>query len=362
MAVELELRHEDDRQIRFAYPWGWSIVTIPAGAALFFAAANAALPTRITLIAAGVVLIIIGLRAMLWRDEFLLDFATHTYSRRTGRWPNAATVSGPFSELEKLVLRFDVRSGGRGKTLPRWNLELQFRDASRNLTLAQFSSEAKAYAKLDLWSRRLGIPKSDETRPANSAAAQSFPARTAAVPSGGIPALPGNTRILLQQDGQSRRILLPAGGVTAGALIFACVPAVLFYMGLSSMHSNQPNAAQSQIVALVIVGLAVLLTAALCIGIFAHETIVDRGHEISVGKRALGIDYNTRVLPKNEIEDVGIRQRPRSAAADRQRRTPSPAFELYIRSRSQMLSLGANISQQDREWLREALTGLTART
>ncbi len=373
MAIQLQLKHEDERELRFAYPWGWGIVALPASAALFYASLGASLFLKLVLIAAGLLMLLAGLRGMFWRDELLLDCSSRTFTRRTGLWPSVKMIRGSLDEVKRLALGFELQSGRRGGRIPTWILSLQFRDSSKDVSIAQFRNEAEAYRKLESWSRKLSVPQFDETRPADYVTpVEVQPHRRAPVPAGEnrIPSLPQGTQIVFVTEGPERRILLPRGGFTAGAVIFALFPAVLLYMGiLEIISARQPVTPGNESSVFIMFAVAALMIAALCFGIFGRDAIQEQGRDIRVGKRAFGFDYNVKTLPKNEIDSVEIRDRPLSGRNVVITGPGTPAVspratgarqELFIRSRNQVLRIGANVSAEDREWLRQALMSLAA--
>src|SRR3990172_7769612 len=164
IASEVNLIHEDDREIYFAHRpiAGIVIMLIGMGTAYFFAFHVKDQMPRWIIGATALLFALGGFAGALWRYELRLNLITRFYSGRKGFWPNPKPLRGSLDELESVVLSSRVdRSDKSTKTV--WTVGLRFRNWKKTVTIKEMTNEPAAYQALEHYAKKIRVPAIDLT-------------------------------------------------------------------------------------------------------------------------------------------------------------------------------------------------------
>jgi len=172
-----------------------------------------------------------------------------------------------------------------------------------------------------------------------------------------------------------RLVTLPPRGFAPGSVV---MPLVCLVVGVAAILAGSGHLPTSDSpVEMLLVGSAFVLFGAFLLGqavirARSHEWIRDEGDRLVFGRGGFGGDRDVQVIPKAEIEDVGIvassATRRRSRSSFRiggfrvgPRRDGSAGTEVRVRSDDRVVRLGSALDADDRRWLRSALAAMTVR-
>lgn len=413
MASQIELIRENDREIVFGYrhqPLG--LLVFALGQGLIFLCWKTDLitswvPGRWWIGSSGLLLALFGIAAAFYRDDLRLDLLARAYTRRSGfAWKQAAQ-SGSLDDLQDLALQLDYQGRPGRPRLLYWVLYLEFKGPIGSISVASFRNEREAYARIDSLAGILRVPIVDRTgeqekklsleeirRPL---AAQARPdSREGGPPADDIPPLPRESRIALQGQPPSRKILFPAMGFSPAIFVFLFFAAVPLWMGLAGardllVRPVVPWSAWIMPVIVTFIGLLLMLVALL--GPFIRKAILETPAGISYGPVFLGRQYNKKAVVKSAVEEISVkpaarlnspasitgvrpminppqpdapkakfffRTDPRMISAGASSANSSagsrPKQEVVIRSAQQIVRLGSELRPEEQEWLRQALS------
>ena len=372
MPAQMQLVRDDDRQIRFANPWKWGLVISLVGLLIWYVVPWKATqgPGYWIIVATVAFTVAIGVLTFLSRNELVLELPARLCIRRQGYWPTVKEQSESLRDFRALVLAAELRTNPRGGQYPTWVITLQSAGTQPGIALVEYRNESEAYARIESWSRKLGLPAFENAdgreTPLNFkpiAQQQEAHAR-----SGVIPTLPPRSRLVFLGTAPTRTIVLPPLGLSLGVLILAFFPAIALWMGIAgydeALHHVPPR---STSLAIGVICFGVAMLAALSFSMFGRTTVREQEDRILIGTRAFGWNYNVKSIAKADIEDVEIKPTALSSGAPvfmlsgmrvLRPRQSSPRAELFVHSRDQVLRIGQELSAQDLQWLREALLSL----
>lgn len=372
MPAQMQLVRDDARQIRFSNPWRWGVIICVVGLLIWLLVPLKATKgfTYWVLVGGVAFTVVVGLLAFLGRDELVLDIGTRAYTRRRGYWPAVKEQTSSLNDFRALLLVPELRRNPRGGQYPTWVIVLQSSGVEPNIALVELRSESDAYGKVELWSRKLGLPAfenaGDREKPLDfKPITQQHPVE---LRSAQLPGLPPGSRLALLGTPPTRTIVLPPLGLSMGVLTLSIFPAITLWMGIAgydeAVHRIPPRSTNF---AIGMICFGILLAVALCFAIFGRTTVREQADSILIGTRAFGWNYNVKSLAKRDIENVEIKPTPVSSGAPvfmlsgmrvLRPRQPRPRAELFVHSRNQVARIGQELSAQDLQWLREALLSL----
>lgn len=336
----------------------------------------------------GLLFVFIGIAAMFWRHELRFDLHARRYTRRKGFWPAPALSEGGLEEIEGVVLVQEERQA-KNHTYLVWVVKLPFRGEEKPVSVAEERDEAKGYRRAESLAKRLRVAlldrtampervtpwdKLDETvadRTAAESKGWSFAARLSAPPPG--------SRIQFDETPSRRAILLPPAGLNFLAvflglfgLAFATFGGFFLYAKVSGLplRENPEGAAWVIAPVFLVIGLGtVLIGVATASG---RALVREEGDTLTFGWRALGREWLPKKFAKREIEQIEVRVAAEAASRSRGRlrmggasislgrSTRTPGQEVLVRSDRAAVRLGKNLSDEERQWLRDALTALAS--
>lgn len=386
--ADLRLVRETESEIAFAFPplsgllfallggvfaWmGYGIIDVGLGKWIFTGV--------------GLLFVFIGISALFWRHELRLDLTARRYTRRKGFWPAPALTEGGLEELEGVTLAREERHS-KNHTYIVWVVRLPFR-GEEPVSVAEERDEAKAYRRAESLTKRLRLPLLDRTEMpervtpwdkldetvAQRMAAQSkgwrFPSTVSAPPMG--------SRIQFDETPSRRTILLPRPGLSflpvflmLFGLAFAALGGLLLYLKLSGMPVKENPEGAGWVIAplFLLIGLAI----ALC-GVAAaagRRLVREEGDTLALGWRVLGREWLPRKFAKREIEQIEVRVAAETTTRHSRLRiggavvslghsAQAPGQEVLVRSDHAVARLGKGLSDEERQWLCDALLAMAS--
>ena len=336
----------------------------------------------------GLLFVCIGIGTMFWRHELRFDLHARRYTRRKGFWPAPALTEGGLEEIEGVALVQEERQA-KNHTYLVWVVKLPFRGEEKPVSVAEERDEAKAYRRAESLAKRLRVALLDRTAMpervtpwdqldetvADRAAARSkgwsFAARLSAPPPG--------SRIQFDETPSRRAILLPPAGLNLVSvflvlfgLVFAGFGGFFLHAKLSGMPVRENPEGAGWVIAPVFLAIGlgtVLIGVATATG---RALVREEGDRLAVGWRVLGRKWLPTKFAKREIEQVEARvaAEPDSRSRGRLRiggaaislghSTHRAGQEVLVRSDRAAVRLGKNLSDEERQWLRDALTALAS--
>lgn len=388
--ADVHLIRETESEVTFAHqPLSGVVFTLFGG--VFAAIGYWGIPAGIgkwVFTGVGLVFVFIGITAMFWRHELRFDLHARRYTRRKGFWPAPALTEGGLEEIEGVLLVQEERRA-KNHTYLVWVVKLPFRGEEKPVSVAEERDEAKGYRRAESLAKRLRVSlldrtampervtpwdKLDETVADRAAAVSkgwSFAARLSAP-------LPGS-RIQFDQTPSRRAILLPPAGLNflsvflaLFGLAFAAFGGFFLYAKVSGMPVRENPEGAVWVIAPVFLAIGlgtVLIGVATASG---RALVREEGDTLIFGWRALGREWLPKKFAKREIEQIevrvaaetasrsGPRLRMGGASIPLGRSTHTPGQEVLVRSDRAAVRLGKNLSDEERQWLRDALTALAS--
>jgi hypothetical protein len=336
----------------------------------------------------GLLFVFIGISAMFWRHELCFDLNARRYTRRKGFWPTPALTEGGLEELEGVALVREERHSKNHSYLV-WVVQLPFRGEQKPVSVAEERDEAKGYRRAESLAKRLRLPLLDRTEVpervtpwdkldetvADRAAARSKGWSFAA----SLSAPPPGSRIQFDETPSRRAILLPPPGLNFPSvflvlfgLAFTAFAGFFLYAKLDGMPIRENPEGAAWIIAplFLLIGLAITLG-----GVAAgagRDMVREEGDTLAVGWRVLGREWLPKKFAKREIEQIEVRVAAEPASRSRGRlriggasislghSTHTPGQEVLVRSDRAVARLGKNLSDEERQWLRDALTAMAS--
>jgi len=324
-----------------------------------------------------------------WRHELIFDLLQRRYTQRKGFWPRVRETTGSFDEIEHVALDSEVRTSSSDsssrRTMDRvWIVRLKFRNEGKPISVAEEQDEGKGCARFESLAKRLRAPAVDRTGPQEKVTPwdrldQSLAEKIEGQRSGWgtgmpVPPVPAGSRIEFADLAGGRTIVLPAFGFTFWLPLLLLLPAGFVLMGgLFVWTQLAPQSVHQQISLLAVVaGLVFFLIGLLLLfvfvgGLFGEDWIREEREELVFRKRIFGVTWGRRRMAKREIEEIEIKL-PANPPADEGCVTvgsrslplgkPPVTKEVVVRSDRLLLRLGRSLSQEEREWLRAALTAM----
>jgi hypothetical protein len=161
MPKGLELVHEDETGVYFAYPSfmfgavalvGWVSTVL----ALFFVdgVRRWAYVTMMSLLGG------VGTWGGFWREDVYLDIIHRRYCRRRGFWPGLKKLEGSFEEIPGIFLARETRQF-RYRVYTVWAVRLALPGEKEGLTILSFDDENEASRRLEALSLKLHLRVTD---------------------------------------------------------------------------------------------------------------------------------------------------------------------------------------------------------
>jgi hypothetical protein len=269
-------------------------------------------------------------------------------------------------------------------------VQLPFRGEEKPLSVAELRGEAEGYQRAESLAKRLRVPLLDRTEMpervtpwekldetvADRAAAKSkgwgFPSTISAPPQSF-----GSSRIQFDETPSRRSILLPQLGVNILSvflalfgLAFAAGGGFFLYAKLTGMPVQENPEGAGWVIAPVFlaIGLGVV---AIAVAVSSGRGLVrEDGDTLAIGWRALGRDWGMKRFAKREIEQIEVRVAAEATSRGRGRLriggasvslgggASTPGQEVMVRSDKAVARLGKNLSDEERQWLRDALIAI----
>ncbi|MGH9790808.1 MAG: hypothetical protein ACRD5W_06320, partial [Candidatus Acidiferrales bacterium] len=189
------------------------------------------------------------------------------------------------------------------------------------------------------------------------------------------------SRIQYDHTPSRRTILLPAAGVSfisvflvVFGLVFAGVGGFTLWVKASGAAIKESSEGAAWIVGAVflLIGLGIALLGLLVTGM--RDVVREDGDALVFASSAMGREWMAKRITKREIEQIEIRYAAEPAWRSRGRlriggvsaplgRTAvAPKQEIVVRSDAHVARLGKNLSDEEKQWLSDALTAMAAGT
>ncbi len=336
----------------------------------------------------GLVFVAIGIGGALWRYELRLDLNARRYTRRKGFWPSPTLTEGGLEEIEGVVLVTEERRS-KNHSYTVWVVKLPFRGEEEPLSVGEERGEAEGYQRAESLAKRLRMPLLDRTEMPERVTPwdkldETVADRAAAKSKGwGLPTSvsgpPAGSQIHFDETPGRRTILLPPMGINVLSvflglfgLAFAAGGGFFLYAKLSGMPVNENPEGAVWVIAPVFlsIGLGVVTIAAATAR--GRALVREDGDTLAIGWRALGRDWGLKRFAKREIEQIEVRVAAEATSRGRGRlriggasvalgSAPStPGQEVMVRSDQAVARLGKNLTDEERQWLRDALVGMAS--
>lgn len=392
--AEVSLVRETESEIYFAHrPLGGVVFAVIGG--VFAAIGLMLIPDGVgkwVFAGVGLVFVAIGIGGAFWRYELRLDLNARRYSRVKGFWPSPKLDEGPLDEIEGVVLVQEERTSSSkhgSHTYIVWVVKLPFRGEEKPVSVFESRDEAEGYGRAESLAKKLRVPLLDRTEmpervtpwdKLDETVAQRVAAQSKgwSVPSS-VSAPPLGSRIQYDETPSRRSILLPPLGMNFVSvflglfgLVFAGAGGFFLWAKMSGVPIKEnPEGATWYIAPIfILIGMGV---AVIGVAVAAGRSIVREESDIlAIGVRVLGRDWAAKRFVKREIEQIEVRvaTEPTSRSRGRLRlggasislghSTRTPGQEVLVRSDQAVARLGKNLSDEERQWLRDALTSLAS--
>jgi len=391
--ADVHLVRETEGEIAFAHPPAAGVVFAVIGG-VFAAIGYFAIDDSVgawVFTGVGLLFVAIGIGGAFWRHELRLDLNARRYSRLKGFWPSPKLREGGLEEIEGVALQTEERRS-KDHTYTVWVVKLPFRGEEEPVSVHEARDEMGGYARAESLAKKLRVPLLDRTEMpervtpwekldetvADRVAAQSkgwgVPSSVGAPP----PASFGGSRIFYDQTPSRRVILLPAMGMNALSiflglfgLAFAAGGGFFLYAMLSGMPVNESPEGAGWVIApvFILIGLGTVTFGYAAAA--ARGVVREDGDTLAIGMRVLGRDWGMKRFVKREIEQVELRIAAEPARRSGRLRvggasiamgsSPStPGQEVLVRSDRAVARLGKNLTDEERQWLRDALTSMAS--
>lgn len=341
----------------------------------------------------GLLFVALGIGAAFWRYELRLDLNARRYLRRKGFWPSPRETQGALEEIEGVVMVQEQRTTSSkhgSSTYIVWVVKLPFGGEEKPVSVYEDRDEADAYRRAESLAKKLRAPLIDRTQMpervtpwekldesvAERMASQSKEWRFS---SASVSAPPVGSRIQYDQTPSRRTILLPAPGVSfisvflvLFGLVFAGVGGFALWAKASGAAIKESSEGAAWIVGgiFLMAGLGIALLGVLVTGM--RDAVREDGDALVFASSAMGREWATKRVAKREIEQIEIRYAAEPASRSRGRlriggasvplgRTAvAPKQEIVVRSDAHVARIGKNLSDEEKQWLRDALTAMAA--
>jgi hypothetical protein len=388
--AQVQLVRETESEIYLAHhPLGGVVFAVMGG--VFAAIGYFAIPDSVgkwIFTGVGLVFVAVGIGGALWRFELRLDLSARRYTRRKGFWPSPELTEGGLEEIEGVVLVTEQRQS-KNHSYTVWVTKLPFRGEDEAVSVGEERGEADGYRRAESLAKRLRMPLLDRTEMpervtpwekldetvADRAAAKSkgwgFAASVSAPPAG--------SRIQFEETPGRRAILLPAMGMNALSLLlvlfglmFAAGGGFFLYAKMSGMPVKENPEGAVWVIA------PVFLTIGLGVAMIGVATargralVREEGDTLAIGWHALGRDWGMKRFAKREIEQVEVRVAAEATSGGRGRlrlrgaslslgsSASTRGQEVMVRSDREVARLGKHLTDEERQWLRDALVGMAS--
>ena len=357
IAPEVNLISEDDREMYFAHrPMAGIVIMLIGIGVVYFFAFHVEEQVRWIFSAAGALFALAGFAGALWRYELRLDLVARTYSGRKGFLPNPKPLRGSLDELEGVVLSSRVdRDDKRTTTI--WMVGLRFRHWGKPVTIKESTNEPAAYLALEHYAKKLRVPVIDRTGAEERAASWADVDKSLAEQPDhpvSIPPLPHGSAIEFTPGPGRRSILLPANGISLGAIMLVLFGLPFFSLGgfflwslLFDRARVQGSIAAGFIVSslFMLVGLYIVLYG--IAGMRGRQLIEEEGGDIAFSLLLFRLRVRPRRARKKEVEEVSIKPVPER----------NNEKQLVIRSDKLIMRIsGQKLSPKELEWLKVAVS------
>lgn len=343
---------------------------------------------------AGLLFVALGIVGAFWRYELRLDLNARRYLRRKGFWPSPRETRGALEEIEGVVVVREERrsSSKRGsRTYIVWVVKLPFRGEAKPVSVYEDRDEAEAYRRAESLAKKLRAPLMDRTQMPERVTPwekldESVADRVASQSKGwgfssaSVNEPPAGSRIQYDHTPSRRTILLPAPGVS-----FVTVLLVLFGLAFAGVGGFALWAKASGGVAIkessegagwivgsifLLTGLGIVLLGVLVTGM--RELVREEGGGLVFASLAMGREWAAKRMAKREIEQIEMRYATEATSRSRVRiriggasvpvgnAPAAPKQEIVVRSDAHVARLGKNLSEEEKQWLHDALTAMAA--
>jgi hypothetical protein len=383
--AEVHLIRENARELHFAHrPMaGLVFAVIGTGFGWFFWARAGEGSGRWIGLLAGLFFAAVGMGAAFWRYELTFDLLQRRYTRRQGFWPSPKEEQGAFDEIESVTLSLEYRrtSSKSSSTSAVWMVGIKLRHDPQPIKVAEEWQEEKGYARFESLAKALrvsavdataGIPQAVRWEQLDVSLAQRAGSSESREEAPGITPLPPESRIEFSNVPGSRVIRLPAAGLSFGGLFLALFGFVFFFAAgffawakVSGMpvRENPSGAAWVIIPVFAVVGLAIMALGAFAMS--ARDVVREDTGALIFSYEALGRHWLLQRIEKREIELVAFRDPTRLSGSSVRAggvallgRGAGSRQEVLVRSDRAAKRIGGDLSDSEREWLRNTLRAM----
>ncbi len=385
--TETRLISQSSRELLFQDNRWWDWIYIPAGMAFlivsFFSNSSDSNLSMLPTFGFSMVLMVIGITLISFRDQLSLDLETRTFLRQgAARW-TTRVVHGSFDEIEGVVLSHQPPRRRRLLKLfaqpETWRIELAFPAPARPVLIEKTVDEAAAYASLVHFARLLRRPAFDGTaggeqrRPyANSeplpeplpepaleedaAGPDPITSREPVIASAtinlasAVGSPPASSGIELPADPGRETILLPSLLPRWFLIVSGALSLTFVGLAVATVRSAIDSGAFS--LGALVPGLVCVVVALLAwipsMRMACSRLRIDRmGSFLRFSTARHGRRYRVRMLHCREIETIDLRP---SIVGYRSRKR-----QLFIRSARGIIRVGHNLDRRSVEWLLDAM-------
>ncbi len=365
-APQVNLIREDDREMFFAHrPLAGIVFMLIGGAVIYFFSTSPLVNEQLArwiFAAAGVLFVLAGFGAALWRCELRLDLAARTYRRRKGFWPAPKDLRGSLDELEAVTLSSRMERSDKN-TYTVWSVSLKFRTWEEQARIMESRNDVAACRTLEHYAKKLRVPVIDGSGTQVRATQwtdvdrplKDQPGRPAVIPS-----LPPESRIEFTNEPGGRMIKLPSSGLSFAG-VFLMLFGTPFFCGgmffLWMLLFGPPGQVHGPLCLDWILSTVFMLAGAFIIflgaaGMWGRPFLEEDGSRINYSMTLFGTRMWPQRLLKHEVEEVSIKTAPDNRA-DRQ--------ELVIRSNAKIIHVnGEGLSGRELDWIRIAISVIAA--
>ena len=382
-SAEVELILDDGHRLRFAHsPLKAFFFTLVALGFTWVcwrfippeeAIRNVAIGFSLIFVAAGVF-------GMFWRMDLDIDLAQRRVRIRRGLWPAPTTRERALDAADGVWLHLKYRSSGSkgNKTkVPYWVIAIKFPEDKKGTRIHVAADELQGYQKWEYYAKRLQLDAVDNTeKKAERSAWDSLDksvaeqAAESSEPTLNLPNQPLDSAIATHFTNGFKEFVIPALGFNAG-LVFLLLfggafvalggGALLGSLGIIDMEVQGSEWALRIVPPIfILVGLGI---AWLSFKSSYTATIVGAdGNSLFTESFAFGKRSGRKSIPINSIEAIAVggdvRSRGRSGGRVRvggmtlgREKYRKRDHEIVVRSDSDILRFGDELSEQDRDWL-----------
>jgi hypothetical protein len=385
--AEVHLIRENASELHFAHrPMaGLVLAVIGAGFGWFFWARAGEDSGRWIGLLVSLFFAAVGMGAAFWRYELTFDLLQRRYTRRQGFWPSPKEEQGAFDEIDNVTLSLEYRrtSSKSSSTSAVWMVGIKLRHDPQPIKVAEEWQEEKGYARFESLAKALrvnavdattGIPQAVRGEQLDVSLAQRAGSSESREEVPAIMQLPPESRIEFTNVPGARIIRLPAAGLSFGGLFLALFGFIFFFAagffawakaGGMPVRENPPGAAWVIIPVFAVIGLGVMALGAFAMS--ARDVIREESGALVFSFEALGRHWLLQRIEKREIELVAFRDPARLSGGSTVRvggmNVPGRAVsrqEILVRSDRVAKRIGGELSDREREWLRNTLRAMAA--